>query len=622
MCGIYGIISKKNRCFDHASLAMQNALIHRGPDGHGRARYVVGQNHIYLGHVRLAILDLSENGLQPMTSSCGRYVLTYNGEVYNYLEIKKELVLLGYNFYTTTDSEIVLYALMQWGEEALKKFNGMWAIGFLDLNTNNLLLSRDRFGVKPLYYAQDEDTVYFASEIKSILVGMNKKFKLNHQTVYRFLNQSALDLDNNTFFESIHKVPQSSFLKLNLNSMRPILLTDFNYFWSYPQVQHEESISVIDVEHELDALFTDAVSLRLRSDVPVGVTLSGGIDSSSIACKMNMLLNGQRINTLSSVSNDKAYDEQPFIDQVNSALNSNVHKFNLSLHTDRLFEDYKTIAWFSDEPILSFSSLAFYYLMQLAQKSGIKVVLSGQGADELLCGYKKYIYFYLKTLLLEGRPVACTRTLLSFLGNNTLLSQFNYYDAKRYFPAWLQRGGKSCLGPALMDYSAQSLGMTSGGMLGRQILDIQSTSVPVLLRYEDRLSMASSVEVRLPFLDYRLVEFCLKLPTTLKLNQGWTKWVFRTAMEKHVPKNIIWRKDKQGFVSPQQKWFKSELREEISQLFDSQMLSAQLGLLNVESLKWNFEAYCAGNKSISYREVYNPFALEIWLQQFIPYIER
>lgn len=621
MCGIFGIISPKNICFERSAQSMQDALIHRGPDGHGIIQHSVGINQIYLGHVRLAILDLSDNGLQPMESSCGRYNLTYNGEVYNYLEIKQELLREGYAFHTETDSEVVLYALIHWGEEAFNKFNGMWAIAFLDQNRKELLFSRDRFGVKPLYYAQDDDTVFFASEIKSILVGMNKKFKLNLKVTHRFLSQSILDYDTDTFFQGIHKVPQASYLKLDLNKTCLILKENFNFFWHYPTSHFQEEMSITEVITELDTLFTDAVKIRLRSDVPIGVTLSGGIDSSSIACKVSALMKGHPINTFSSISNEKAYDEQPFMDEVNQSLNSNAQKFNLSLHTKQLLQDYKNLAWFSDEPILSFSSVAFYYLMQLSCKSGVKVILSGQGADELLCGYKKYIYFYLKSLLSDKRALTFAYTFLSFLGNNTLIPEFNYHEAKRYLPAWLRSKKKSSLGANLLCFELDSLGMEKGGFLERQIQDMHSTSVPALLRYEDRLSMVSSVEVRLPFLDYRLVEFCLKLPTKLKLNRGWTKWIFRKAMDGQVPKNIIWRKDKQGFVSPQERWFKNELCNEITSLFNSDMVSAKLGLINIENLKSNYKLYCSGHRTISYKEVYNPFALEIWLRQFASYIE-
>lgn len=623
MCGIFGIISKKDNLIDESFDAMGKYLQHRGPDANGKSHIVIADTQVYLGHVRLAILDLSDNGLQPMVSICQNYTLIYNGEIYNYVELREELEKNGCVFQTKTDTEVVLKALIHWGSEAFNKFNGMWGLAFFDKRKEELWLSRDRFGVKPLYYAQFGETLYFASELKSILVGAKKKFKLNHNVIYQFLTHSLLEYGVETFFEQIYKVPAATYLKFDIKKCYPITAKDFQPFWHYPKSQAQDaSISESDLIMEMESLFTDAVRIRLRCDVPVGVTLSGGIDSSSITCKMRELMGNQTLNTFSIINDEKMYDERYFIHQVSNKFPTNAIQANMSLNTDSLLDTYQKIVWFNEQPVLSFSSVGFYYLMQLARQNGVKVILSGQGADEILCGYRKYLYFYLYQLMCNKKLLTGIKTTFDFLSNGTLLSQFNLHDAKRYFPLWLRQQQKSYLGAALKNIHLSSMLGSSCVMIDRQIQDICSTSVPSLLHYEDRLSMAEGIEIRLPFLDYRLVEFSLKLPTKLKLRDGWSKWIFRKAMEKVVPPEIIWRKDKQGFSIPQQIWFKNEFRKSVSNIFSQPMISEALNLVDSGSVRSYFNLFCKNKSGVSFREVYNPFALEMWLKQYAGFIDE
>lgn len=618
MCGIYGVISKKSVSKSKLK-KMESVLLHRGPDGVAIDKFEVALYQIYLGHLRLAILDLTQDGAQPFLSRCGNYALIYNGEVYNYLELKEELIKKGYVFSSKTDTEVVLYALIEWGPSALNKFNGMWAISFLDLRKKTLLLSRDRFGVKPLYYMQNEDEIYFSSEIKSILLGSERKVQVSEQVAFHFLSQSLLNCDTNTFYQDIYQVPPASYVELDLTRNIKINSEQFEFFWRYPDSLHESSIPIYDLQEELDALFTDAVRIRLRSDVPVGVTLSGGIDSSSIVAKMSSLLSQGRVGTFSAISNDRFSSEEKYIDVINNAFNCKSNKINLDQISSGILNDYEKVVWYCDQPVLSFSSVAFYHLMQAAKMNGFKVVLSGQGADELLCGYRKYVYFYLSNLISQKNYRQLASVLFSFVTNNTLIPEFSYTDAKKYIPAFSQKRDL-VWGARFSECTSMSLGVNGKDIFSRQITDLSRTSVPALLHYEDRLSMASSIEVRLPFLDYRLAEFCLRLPTALKLNKGWSKWLFRESMKKEVPHDIIWRKDKKGFTNPQELWFKNQLREDIQSLFDSNMLSVEYGYINRDPLRKKLKRYLDGDRSVTFREIYNPFAFEIWLRKFNSYI--
>lgn len=628
MCGISGLISSCELDTIRSLLSnAQQTQLHRGPDSQGIYSERVSQWNIGLGHQRLSILDLTELAAQPMFSHHRSSCLVYNGELYNYLEIRQELETLGHEFRTTSDTEVLLVALEEWGlDKALPKFNGMWAFAWLDLASQRLYLSRDRLGIKPLYITCVEDNIYFASEIKTILSIANCKFRLNHQVVGEYLLQSLLETSNKTFFEGIEKIPPASYAVIDLTQKS--ITPDINSYWHL----QEKSIpsygwtgqSNQKIADQVREQFFDSVKLRLRSDVPVGVLLSGGVDSSSIAAAMQAILGEDaNLNLLAAVSDDARYDESVFIDIMGRHLDLPVHKVNLQFKPEQAIDYWKKVNWLNDEPIANFSNVAHYLLMSKAKEMGITVILSGQGADELLCGYKKFLGFYIQTLL-YSRDIKALETLFSFWKNGTILSQFSFKEAKRYLPRFLARRQLSLAGAALKEFEYQFVGIQpEKGVATRQILDLTKYSVPTLLHYEDRMSMAWSREIRVPFLDHRLVETLMSLPVDIKLHQGWTKWIFRKAMEPYLPAEIAWRKDKQGFVNPQSQWLKHDLKAQIKQYFnDRESLIFKKELVNQSNLLKLYDDFChAKSSKVSYKQIFGPLSLEIWLRQFEFYIQ-
>lgn len=623
MCGIAGIVSHQANYLYPLLENAQRIQAHRGPDGQQIGLHQVGSWQVGLAHQRLAILDLSESGAQPMVAEGNQGVLIYNGEIYNYKEIRDELTAQGHRFYGDSDTEVMLCALHHWGiDEALPRFNGMWAFAWLDLVQQQLYLSRDRFGVKPLYYTFDKGQLLFASEIKTLRELSSSSFSLNHAAVGAYIHQTLLGASEDTFFHEVHKIPPRHYLRFDLASDRDLQPTQKSY-WQFPSLnESEEEHNEQELATQIRELFTDSVRLRLRSDVPVGVLLSGGVDSSAIAAVMNQQISEQdNLFMLSAVSRDPRFDESLFIDRMSHYLQRPVQKVVLDFHAAEAFDYLHHVTWHHDEPIGSFSTVAHYLLMEQAKHLGITVILSGQGADELLCGYRKYLGFYLQELWRKRRYQEAHRILYEFWKQGTILRQLNYSEAKRYLPAFLRAKEQDISGEALRSYQPLDVGLPNGmSLLERQQLDITRFSVPALTHYEDRMSMAFSREVRLPFLDYRLVEKLLPLAPSHKLRYGWTKYIFRKAMQPMLPPQIVWRKDKQGFVNPQSEWLKTELRQEVLRYFEQDSLMFQHRLIDREQLLKKYEQYCAqpaGKGTIWFKDIFAPLALEIWLRQFI-----
>ncbi|MBL8740186.1 MAG: asparagine synthase (glutamine-hydrolyzing) [Myxococcales bacterium] len=620
MCGITGIVAPAGATdIDRRLNEMVRAQAHRGPDGHGvEAREVAG-SRVALGHLRLAIIDLSDAGAQPMISRCGRNVIVFNGEIYNYREVATELRAAGVELRTQTDTEVLLEALLLWGDDALAKLNGMWAFALLQTEKRRLLLSRDRFGVKPLYVHIDGDRLYFASEIKAILAATQKRFRPNTAVVDRYLGQALLDAQSETFFEGITAIPAGHSLEIDLAAKeRPGAQAPRRY-WSIESEQPWQGSDSDTIDYVRET-FRDSVRLRLRSDVPVGVLLSGGIDSSAIATTMKHLGGGDGLHLLSAVSDDARFDESRFIDRMTEYLGCAAHKVRLAFSAEQMFDLLQTVSHSNDEPVGSFSYVAHYLLMQQARALGVTVLLSGQGADEMLCGYRKYLGFYAQALLRQGRIADAVRLVAGFATNGTVVSQFRFDEAKRYLPRVLRAREIDVRGPRLRDGRASlDVGLGSGRLEDRQRLDLYHYSVPALVHYEDRMSMAFGREIRLPFLDYRFVASVIRLRPDLKLRHGWTKWVFRKALESDLPSEICWRKDKQGFVNPQALWLRRELKPRIESMLREPMVAAQLGLLDQSAFARRFAAYCSqgeGGGAIGYRDVFSPIALEIWARTF------
>lgn len=586
MCGIAGIFSKEIKYLSDIR-PLTASLAHRGPDGEGYMVRGPGETcrHyksselpenplgvLALGHRRLSVIDVSDAGHQPMASQRNDTVISYNGEIYNYLELRAELERAGVSFQTQSDTEVVLEAYRHWGTGCFAHFNGMWAMAIWDERRKHLVLSRDRFGVKPLNYTSIGQTLYFSSEIKSLLRLDKHRPTLNKDIAADFLRWGTVSHTNDTFFRNISTFPAGCFCVVD--PQMPTLISP-RQFWAPKNNKLASSdLTIGEAEAQFRSLFSSAVSLRLRSDVPVGACLSGGLDSSAIVYEATHSRPGRSgISTFTSASSLSDFDERRWSDVVNQACNTTPHTVFPEAST--FMADLDHLILTQEEPFPSASIYAQYLLMKKARTEQIPVLLDGQGADEALCGYRKYVAYSFLENFQERRWLDLMGDLTGWmLGGDKGLLQLS--QGVRYLPKFLRRGDAEPLGelvrPGLAsEWTASRPGstLTTYRSSERQIDDLLSFSVPALLRYEDRNSMAWSIESRVPFLDYRLIEFLLELPTSLKVRGGRTKTLMRGALKGQVAKDILQRRDKMGFVTPMHVWMQSELRSEFANALTS-----------------------------------------------------
>lgn len=611
MCGIVFSASRKDAsAFIQAAHSAQS---HRGPDG--GATYFETVNGVFLGlaHERLSIVDLSSLGAQPMESRSKKSMIIFNGEIYNHTELAQRFALGPLR--STSDTEVILELIEKIGlEEACTHFNGMWTIIFLNRETGRVTLSRDRFGKKPLNYLANSNGIFIASEVQALASAPGFEMRVNPVSAARFLAQSLQNVDEETWIKGVKSFPPGHTAELDLTGAMPTL-RDFKPFWSphlHPIGESRTSSAWIE---NLRATVQDAVRLRLNADVPVGIALSGGLDSSIIAsvARNERAHGGPGIGLLSAVNPGSKDDESAFVDIMERALGQNVDRFSLELDRDgRLFDKLAFCNGHNDGPIQSFSNVLFYELVKKAKASGIKVILTGQGADEAFCGYRKYPFFYTSQLFKNRQYLNGLRTLLGFGVNNSILKDLRYAELKRY----IGKANTNVMGRATSEaYRPFSLGAGSD-LAQRQWQDIAHFSVPYLCHYEDRMSMAASCEVRAPFLDYRVIELGLSMPEDLKLKSGWTKYALRKAFESDLPKEVAWRKDKKGFVNPQDKWLQMTLKSDVLDIMgNANHPIFTEGLVDQKAYLKLFTDYCGGNARIWFREAFAPFSLAVWIDQ-------
>ena len=625
MCGVAGMLLPRSAAVPDLSV-VERLQAHRGPDGHGCRTFEEGAWRLAFSHQRLAILDLSDAALQPMLDDDGSAIV-FNGEIYNYLELRDELASHGERFRTGSDTEVLLAALRVWGPAALDRLNGMWAFAWFDRPRGRLLLARDRMGIKPLYLERSAVGLAFASEIKTLLALSGRRHDVYAPSVSAYLDQSLLDASEHTMFAGIDALPAGSCLEIDLRrdprsdalSARP------RPFWSVPAAADEAAGAAPDeIAERLRELFLDSVRLRLRSDVPVGILLSGGVDSSAIAATAGRLLGPEADLHLLTAGSDDATDESAFAARVAADLGREVGRVNLAFAPGEAMELLRRTTWHHDEPLGSFTNVAHYLLMKAAADLGVTVILSGQGADELLCGYRKYLGFHVQQLLHGGGAARAGATLARFALNRSVVTQFSLAEGRRYLPSRFLPERPDVRGRELAGQAPTELGLPKGmSVQQRQAIDVTALSVPQLLHYEDRMSMAWSREVRLPFLDHRLVELLVPLATDLKLRAGWTKWIFRRAMDGLVPERALWRRDKRGFENPGGEWLKHELRDDVTALFADDALMFRYGLVDRPSLIGTYEAFRRQPRTggaLWFKDVFNPLALELWLRAFEPHL--
>jgi asparagine synthase (glutamine-hydrolysing) len=582
MCGIAGIIAPEGIKERRALQAMSGALEHRGPDGYGYLLYsnadglrIWHNQEMYNGdeegnivgfaHRRLSIIDLSPHGLQPMTDETESLSIVYNGEIYNYLELRAELEKLGHTFRTESDTEVLLHAFHAWGTECFKRLNGMWALVILDVPNQRLIFARDRFGIKPLYYTIRNRVLYFASEIKALLTSNSIPCVPNENTVAHFLITGLSDVSQNTFFKRILSFPAANWAEISIREesleVRP------QSYWSFPKSNFEGTEQ--DAVQQFRALLLDSIRVHARSDVPVGTCLSGGIDSSAIVCSSEVLRQEHRIpsyshNAFGYCAADEELLEKPFMDAAIKATGVQMHY--VEIEPQDFSASVPRIIKAQDEPFASASIMVQWFVFQRARQEGMTVMLDGQGADEILGGYHYYFNtlagrmlrrieiarflslrrtyereigpFPISTKAVVARLIPKPFQQVAIAARNLLISQGIYNPMPTIVAPVLLRDYRDAV------TSRNFIPISLDQALKR---DIQSYSLPALLRYEDRNSMAHSIEARVPFLDHRLVDFAFTLPDEWKINEVTTKYILRQGMKGTLPESIRNRKDKIGF---------------------------------------------------------------------------
>lgn len=598
MCGISGFYGPRSTTLLHA---MTDAQVHRGPDGFG----YLETNRASLGMRRLKVIDL-ETGDQPMTTADGRLHIVYNGEVYNFRELRRELEDLGHRFRTRSDTEVVLEAFAAWGGDAFARFNGMWALAILDERgaEAKLILSRDRFGIKPLHYAHWSGRLLFASEIRGLFADPTLPRRVNEDAMFDYLAYGLFDHTSHTFFERIESVPAASYLEIDSHGERIVT------YWE-PVLAEDGPTDPADFR----LLFERAVARRTVSDVPVGTCLSGGLDSSSITVVLAEELKaatrdaaslGARLKTFSAVFPNDPIDESPYIDVVVAATGAESHRVAPS-HAN-LIDELEELVRTVEMPMVSSAPFAMWTVMRMAREH-VTVLIDGQGGDELLGGYDVYPYVYLRQLLRTRRfrkllieAIRWRGVVLPLIAGRLFGRLRGPSDLELLEPVY-RRSRR----PPRDERSRDNLKV-------RLLQDLTTYSLPPLLRYEDRISMSQSIETRLPFLDTELVEAALRLPASAIMDHGWNRRLLREALRDLLPPSIYRRVKKVGFTTPEFRWFRDE-QPALQQILHSTSFNGR-PYWNGPAVAEAFRLACEGRgrRSLFYWRVINA---EIWLRVFI-----
>lgn len=525
---------------------MNQLILHRGPDAVG---FDV-ENGVALGHTRLSILDLSESGTQPMFSPFESRIV-FNGEIYNYIEIRDELKVHGYSFKTGTDTEVILAAYDFWGETCTSRFNGMWAFILVDTKNQKVFCSRDRFGIKPFYYIRNGGEFRISSEIKPLLPYLKER-RANKQALANFLVLDICDEAEHTFFEDVFRLLPGHNLVINLAN------SEWEIYRHY-DLKPSNIADQLDPSETLADLMSKSIELRLRSDVRVGSCLSGGLDSSFIsgsASIQNAKKSQNKFMAFTSQSTDPDNDETRYAEQVVDFANLEWVRSTPSL--ENFLDLIDEVVLCQEEPFRSPSIFMQYGIMKAAAENNCKVLLDGQGGDETFLGYERYFISYLNSLSIPKRFRAMRDIVQNSKWNWSRLIQMYAYLSFPVIRTWkLKRKGrifkKDFLQFVDWEYVKE---LNASSIESLQKAEIQKFNLPALLRYEDKNSMHFAIETRLPFLDYRIVEFAIGLKAEEKIHKGWTKYLVRKASRNIIPESIAWRKNKIGFEPPMEQWFK------------------------------------------------------------------
>lgn len=609
MCGISALVNRNDQPISRALLQNLNEkAIHRGPDGEG---IFVGSN-FGLAHRRLAIIDLTACGRQPMEKLDN--VITYNGEIFNFIQLRKELEAKGYSFQSRTDTEVILAAYDYWKEDCSSHFEGMWSFVLYDRKREVLFCSRDRFGQKPFHYCVTGNYFVAASEIKQITTLPGFRAKANAQVAFHFLNHNALNYSSETFFEHVYTLPAGHQLVYNLRTHT----YSIKKWYEFADRKQPGKISFPEAAAEFRRLFEQSIKTRLQSDVTVGASLSGGLDSSSVCCTMQRLNGKTSHKTISICWDDPRIDEQPYMDAIISATgNASVKVFPdmNELHTNCALN---RIIYAQDQPILSTSHFAEFKLYEAASAEGLTVMLDGQGADEYLGGYTAFNFYYLHGLLNQAgwrsfyhqwkKLAPVYKVPFSLFLRNCIELRYRYR-----FPGVL---------PFLNHRWAKSYLEKDPGLLpGTDSYDLKNytqhqlfvCSLPYQMHSADRNSMHHSVEARLPFLDHRLVEFTYNLPDTQKISDGFSKLVMREAMHDILPEKVKNRQTKLGFPAPEHSWMRKNTPWVNQEVTES--MAEMPGIFNEKYIKSLLASFTKG-LPCDYSALFRVISLHRWAKIF------
>lgn len=599
MCGISIAIDTTNQAMPHEQItALNDKVFHRGPDDEG---FYFGENFAF-GHRRLSIIDLSSAGHQPMTRN--KLCITYNGEIYNYIELRNQLVELGHTFQSASDTEVILAAYEEWGTSAFSKFNGMWAFAIHDATSNSIIFCRDHFGIKPLYYTKTKKYFLAGSEIKQFTSVNEFEPILNKSVAVNFLVNGLLNHSSETFFEGVNELRPGHYLSYQLTTHETKTFRWYDLDKASVKVRDDYQVAVGKVR----SLFVDSVRLRMRSDVRVGSCLSGGIDSSSIVSTIHtQQLANADFATITSCYADATYDEQQFSDLVTKQTGFKSAKVFPALNDLDENGDLDKMVYHQDQPFSGASHYSEFKVFETARKEKMIVMQDGQGSDEYLAGYQEFfservselvttLQWRAAVLLLRQKAIHRTRSfyaeLTSFLRSQYIFPIINNIKSLvgRSNYSWLSDEWKKIAATSLVTYQSR-------GIRALSLNEMQHSSIPYQLHSEDRNSMLFSIESRLPFLDHRLVEYCIGLPSSYKIRDGYSKAVLRDAMAE-LPEPIKYRKDKMGFVAPDPTWIlqnKDQVRKDLEYIIES------TGVFSAELLA-RFDRFVSGE--LGYEPIY------------------
>ncbi len=629
MCGICGIVSFTDKDIDENLLGRMGSLLHhRGPDENG----IYNKGRVGLSHYRLSIIDLS-GGHQPMGNEDGSLWITYNGEIYNHLELRRELQQKGHKYATKSDTETILHAYEEYGPDVVNRLRGMFAFAIWDEKKSRLFCARDRFGIKPFYYYESNEKFVFASEIKAVLEDDSIQREMNIDSLPEYLF-FGYPTQGRSMFENVSVLPPGHTLTINGSK------TELHQYWDVPEHVSDESLPQEHYENELERLLSESVRMHLMSDVPLGVFLSGGVDSSLIAAMAGRDLNNE-LNTFSVGYDDKHNSELPYAKIVSEYLNTKHHEITISCRD--FAENLPRLIWQEDEPIVFSSSVPLYMVSKLASEH-VKVVLSGEGSDEIFAGYPKYAYTmfnsnmmkWYKSLTPEFMRNSLIRPLLDNMPmplkyKKKLRHTFFFYSPEvediyinNFFPGIRPEEQKRVLSSMFNERIAgkdsvkgliQYFNECPGTDFVSKVLymDQKSYLLELLMR-QDAMSMATSIESRVPFLDHKVVEYGATIPYKMKISGFEGKVILKKIAEKYLPNSIVYRK-KMGFPTPMSSWFRNELSSNVSEIllgsrsrsrnmYDYNYIEAMLKKNNDGVIDWT-------------EQIWRLVNLELWIRTFI-----